>query len=95
MDEKNPALNVPVLVPEKRLVSPKAIPKVVEKNVETVVDWLNWLENIEDESLKKEVDPAVEKLKQEIGELWEKQLVVEEGKSALKRICETILHPRR
>ena len=84
LDEKNPALDVPVLVPEKRLVSPKAIPKVVEKNVETVVDWLNWLENIEDESLKKEVDPAVEKLKQEIGELWEKQLVVEEGKSALK-----------
>ena len=84
LDEKNPALDVPVLVPEKRLVSPKAIPKVVEKNVETVVDWLNWLENIEDESLKKEVDPAVTKLKQEIGELWEKQLVVEEGKSALK-----------
>ena len=84
LDEKNPAIDVPVLVPEKRLVSPKAIPKVVEKNVETVVDWLNWLENIEDESLKKEVDPAVEKLKQEIGELWEKQLVVEEGKSALK-----------
>ena len=84
LDEKNPAIDVPVLVPEKRLVSPKAIPKVVEKNVETVVDWLNWLENVEDESLKKEVDPAVTKLKQEIGELWEKQLVVEEGKSALK-----------
>ena len=83
LDEKNPAINVPVLVPEKRLVSPEAIPKVVEKNVETAVDWLNWLENVEDESLKKEVDPAVTKLKKEIDELWEKQLVVEEGKSAL------------
>ena len=87
LDEKNPAINVPVLVPEKRLVSPKAIPKVVEKNVATVVDWLNWLEN-EEESLKKKVDPAVEKLKQEIDKLWKakpwnKQLVVEEGKSAL------------
>ena len=84
LDEKNPAIDVPVLVPTKRLVSPKTIPKVVEKNVETVVDWLNWLENVEDESLKKEVDPAVTKLKQEIDELWKKQLIVEEGKSALK-----------
>ena len=84
LDEKNPAINVPVLIPEKRLVSPKAIPKVVEKNVETVVDWLNWLENVEDENLKKEVDPAVTKLKKEIEKLWKKQLVVEEGKSALK-----------
>ena len=54
---------------QKRLVSPKAIPKVVEQNVETVVDWLNWLENVGDENLKKEVDPAVTKLKKEIDEL--------------------------
>ena len=84
LDEKNPAIGVPVLVPEKRTVPPEAIPKIVKKNVETVVDWLNWLENVEDESLKKEVDPAVEKLKKEIGELWKKQLIVEKGKSALK-----------
>ena len=63
LDEKNPDIGVPVLIPEKRLVPPKAIPKVIEKNVETVVDWLNWLENaenVEDESLKKKIDPAVE-----------------------------------
>ena len=87
LDEKNPDIGVPVLIPEKRLVPPKAIPKVIEKNVETVVDWLNWLENaenVEDESLKKKIDPAVEKLKKEIEKLWKKQLVVEEGKSALK-----------
>ena len=87
LDEKNPDIGVPVLIPEKRLVPPKAIPKVIEKNVETVVDWLNWLENaenVEDESLEKKIDPAVEKLKKEIEKLWKKQLVVEEGKSALK-----------
>ena len=72
LDEKNPAIKVPVLIPEKRPFPSKAIPKVIEQNVETVVDWLNWLENVEDESLKKEVDPAVEKLKKEIGELWKK-----------------------
>ena len=87
LDEKNPAIDVPVLVPEKRLVSPKAIPKVIEQNLETVVDWLNWLENVEDDHWKKEVDPAVEKLKKEIEKLWEKQLVVEEGKSALKNFA--------
>ena len=84
LDEKNPAIDVPVLKPEKRNFPSKAIPKVIEQNVETVVDWLNWLENVEDESLRKEVDPAVEKLKKEIGELWKKRLIVEEGKSALK-----------
>ena len=84
LDEKNPAIGVPVLNPEKRNFPSKAIPKVIEQNVETVVDWLNWLENVEDESLRKEVDPAVEKLKKEIGELWKKRLIVEEGKSALK-----------
>ena len=84
LEEKNPVINVPVLIPEKRTFPPKAIPKVIEQNVETVVDWLNWLKNVEDESLRKEVDPAVKKLKKEIGELWEKRLIVEEGKSALK-----------
>ena len=84
LDEKNPAIDVPVLIPEKRPFPSKAIPKVIEKNVETVVDWLNWLENVEDDHWKKEVDPAVEKLKKEIDELWKKQLIVEEGKSALK-----------
>ena len=84
LDEKNPAIKVPVLIPEKRPFPSKAIPKVIEQNVETVVDWLNWLENVEDESLKKKIDPAVEKLKKEIEKLWKKQLVVEEGKSALK-----------
>ena len=83
LDEENPQIDVPVLIPEKRNFPSKAIPKVIEPNVETVVDWLNWLENVEDE-VRKEVDPAVEKLKKEIGELWKKRLIVEEGKSALK-----------
>ena len=87
LDEKNPAINVPILIPEKRPFPSKAIPKVIEQNVETVFDWLNWLENVEDESLKKKIDPAVEKLKKEIDELWKvkpwKKLIVEKGKSAL------------
>ena len=90
LDEKNPEINVPILVPETKLFPKKVIPKVIEQNVETVVDWLNWLENaenaenVEDENLKKKIVPAVEKLKKEIEKLWKKQLVVEEGKSALK-----------
>ena len=86
LDEKNPTIDVPVLIPEKRPFPPRAIPKVIEQNVETAVDWLNWLENVEDEKLKKKVDPAVTKLKKEIDELWKAKpwkLVVEEGKSAL------------
>ena len=84
LDEKNPKIGVPVLIPEQSEFPQKAIPKVIEQNVETVVDWLNWLESVKEEekSWKKEIDPAVEKLKKKIDELWEKRLIVEEGKSA-------------
>ena len=64
--KKNPTIDVPVLIPEKRPFPPRAIPKVIEQNVETAVDWLNWLENVEDEKLKKKVDPAVTKLKKKL-----------------------------
>ena len=90
LDEKNPDIGVPVLVPvpSGAMAHRARIPKVIEKNVKNVenVDWLTWLENAEMEggALKKKVDPAVEKLKKKVGELWEKRLIVEEGKSALR-----------
>ena len=79
LDEKNPAINVPVLIPTPA----KAIPKKQVKKMEKV-DWQSWLENVEGSGLKKKVNPRVEKLKKKVGELWKKRLIVEEGKSALK-----------
>ena len=79
LDEKNPAINVPVLIPTPA----KAIPKKQVKKRENV-DWQSWLENVEGSGLKKKVNPRVEKLKKKVGELWKKRLIVEEGKSALK-----------
>ena len=49
LDEKNPKIGVPVLIPEQSEFPQKAIPKVIEQNVETVVDWLNWLESVKEE----------------------------------------------
>ena len=49
LDEKNPKIGVPVLIPEKSEFPQKAIPKVIEQNVEIVVDWLNWLESVKEE----------------------------------------------
>ena len=78
LDEKNPAINVPVLIPTPA----KAIPKKQVEKMENV-DWQSWLENVEGSGLKKKVNPRVEKLKKKVGELWKKRLIVEEGKSAL------------
>ena len=71
---------------------------MIEKNVETIVDWLDWLENaenVEDESWKKKVDPAVEKLKKESWRIVEKKVDRGRRQICAERICETILHPRR
>ena len=51
--------------------------------METVVDWANWLESVDDVEIRKKSTPAVEKLKKEIDKLWKQSLVVEKGKSAL------------
>ena len=55
--------DAPILIPEKRKIQKKQIPKVVEENVETFSNWLNWLENVEDEVVRRKVDPKVERLK--------------------------------
>ena len=63
--------DAPILVPEKRKIQKKQIPQVIEENVETFSDWLNWLENVKDESVRRKVDPKVERLKKQIENLWE------------------------
>ena len=72
LDKKIPAIKVPVLIPAKRSVFPKAIPKKIGENVENVVDWAKWLESVEDAEIREKSTPAVEKLKKQIAELWGK-----------------------
>ena len=81
---KNKKINVPFLIPERRIIPPRAIPKGIEQNVDNVVDWANWLESVDDVDVRRRSNPAVEKLKKQIAELWKKRLIVEKGKSALK-----------
>ena len=85
--------DAPVLVPEKRKFPKKEIPQVIEKNVETFSDWLNWLENVKDESVKKKINPKVERLRKQIDNLW-KTFQLKETKSALKNFAKqyTILY---
>ena len=78
--------DAPILVPEKRKIQKKQIPKVIEENVETFSDWLNWLENVEDEVVRRKVDPKVERLKKQIENLW-KTFGLKESKSALKKFA--------
>ena len=75
--------DAPVLIPEKRKISKKEIPQVIEENVETFSDWLNWLENVKDESVKKKINPKVERLRKQIDNLW-KTFQLKETKYALK-----------
>ena len=87
LDKKIPAIKVPILIPGKRSVFPKAIPKKIGENVENVVDWAKWLESVEDAEIRKKSTPAVEKLKKEIAELWGEKLTVEKGKSAFGKFA--------
>ena len=82
LDKKIPAIKVPILIPGKKSVFPKAIPRAIKENVMHVVDWADWLESVEDAEIRKKSTPAVEKLKKQIAELWGEKLVVEKGKSA-------------
>ena len=87
LDKKIPAIKVPVLIPAKRTVFPKAIPKKIKENINNVVDWADWLESVEDAEIRKKSTPAVEKLKKQIAELWGEKLTVEKGKSAFGKFA--------
>ena len=84
LDDENPAIDVPILIPERRPFPSRSIPRVIEQNVETVVDWMNWLENVDDVDVRRRSNPAVERLKAKIAELQGQRLIVEEGQSALR-----------
>ena len=81
---KNKKIQAPILIPERKNFPSKRIPSAIKQNVETVVDWTNWLESVDDVDIRKRSNPAVEKLKKEIAKLWEERLIMEKGKSALR-----------
>ena len=85
--KKNKKINVPFLIPEKRKILPRVVPRAIKENVNNVVDWADWLESVEDAEIRKKSTPAVEKLKKQIAELWEEKLVVEKGKSAFGKFA--------
>ena len=63
LDWKNKKISAPILIPEKKDFPSKQIPSAIKQNVETVVDWANWLESVDDVEIRKKSTPAVEKLK--------------------------------
>ena len=85
--KKNKKINAPFLIPEKRKILPRVVPRAIKENIMHVVDWADWLESVEDEEIRKRSTPAVEKLKKQIAELWEEKLVVEKGKSAFGKFA--------
>ena len=85
--KKNKKINVPFLIPEKRKILPRVVPRAIKENVNNVVDWADWLESVEDAEIRKKSTPAVEKLKKQIAELWGEKLVVEKGKSAFGKFA--------
>ena len=85
--KKNKKINAPFLIPEKRKILPRVVPRAIKENIMHVVDWADWLESVEDEEIRKKSTPAVEKLKKQIAELWGEKLVVEKGKSAFGKFA--------
>ena len=85
--KKNRKINAPFLIPEKRKILSKNVPRAIKENIMHVVNWADWLESVEDEEIRKKSTPAVEKLKKQIAELWGEKLVVEKGKSAFGKFA--------
>ena len=89
--KKNKKINVPFLIPERRIFLsrdfPRVVPRAIRENINNVVDWADWLESVEDAEIRKKSTPAVEKLKKQIAELWGEKLTVEKGKSAFGKFA--------
>ena len=85
--KKNKKINVPFLVPEKRLFPSRVVPKAIKENINNIADWVSWLENVKDDEIRKRSTPAVEKLKKQIAELWGEKLTVEKGKFAFGKFA--------
>ena len=85
--KKNKKINVPFLIPERRLFPSRDFPRAIRENINNVVDWADWLESVRDGEIRKRSTPAVEKLKKQIAELWGKKLTVEKGKSAFGKFA--------
>ena len=89
--KKNKKINVPFLIPERRIFLsrdfPRVVPRAIRENINNVVDWADWLESVKDAEIRKRSTPAVEKLKKQIAELWGEKLTVEKGKSAFGKFA--------
>ena len=85
--KKNKKINVPFLIPERRKILPRVVPRAIKENINNVVDWADWLESVKDAEIRKRSTPAVEKLKKQIAELWGEKLTVEKGKSAFGKFA--------
>ena len=93
--KKNKKINVPFLIPERRLFPsrdfPRDFPRAIKENINNVVDWADWLESVRDGEIRKRSTPAVEKLKKQIAELWGEKLTVEKGKSAFGKFAKQFI----
>ena len=89
--KKNKKINVPFLIPEKRLFPSRVVPRAIRENVNNVVDWADWLESVKDAEIRKRSTPEVEKLKKQIAELWGEKLTVEKGKSAFGKFAKQFI----
>ena len=85
--KKNRKINAPFLIPERRKILSRDVPRAIRENINNVVDWADWLESVEDAEIRKKSTPAVEKLKKQIAELWGEKLTVEKGKSAFGKFA--------
>ena len=51
--KKNRKINAPFLIPERRKILSKNVPRAIKENIMHVVNWADWLESVEDEEIRK------------------------------------------
>ena len=71
LDQQNPEINIPVLQSKKAKVKEDIIPSFIEKTVETVSGWLNWLAESGKKYIPKPITSKLKNLKDKINKLFE------------------------
>ena len=97
--KKNKKINVPFLIPERRLFPsrdfPRVVPRAIKENVNNVVDWAGWLESVKDAQIRKRSTPAVEKLKKQKRRFVGRKTCRGKRQIRFWKIRKTIHHSRR
>ena len=84
-----PFVDFQILKPQVVRIKKKQLPKIIAQQAEDWDEWLESVRNVDDEWMKRRIDPAIQKLKEKISSIWKKEedFVAEKEVSSLKEFA--------